>query len=84
MKTEVSIEQCVVDLDALFNITPDVKGSSMRYGNKYMINKQDFERLMAIDMLQEYFADKVIDGGYLKVDGITFVFTTFEIIEGKP
>lgn len=48
----------------------------------FMINKQHMERFEVIDKLQEFFADKVIDGGQCRIDNITFVFTAF-FIENK-
>lgn len=49
-----------------------------------MIAKQKFERYEVISKLQDYFKDKVIEGGYLEVSPITFVHTTFEVKRGKP
>ena len=49
-----------------------------------MIDKRVFERFQILSMLQDYFSDKVIIGGYLIVDSITFIFTTFEVKYGKP
>ena len=43
----------------------------------FMVNKQYLERFEVLDKLQEFFADKVIDGGQCRVDNITFVFTYF-------
>ena len=84
MKKQVEINKVVSDLETLFKIGEDIDYKSMRKGRKFLINKQQFERFEVIGMLQEYFADKFIEGGYLLVDSITFVFTSFEILEGKP
>lgn len=45
----------------------------------FIVNKQYLERFEVIDRLQEFFADKVIDGGQCRIDNITFVFTVFFI-----
>ena len=84
VKKQIEINQVISDLEALFKIGENSGFKSMRNGRKFFINKQQFERFEVIGMLQEYFADKFIEGGYLLVDSITFVFTSFEILEGKP
>ena len=45
----------------------------------FMVNKQHMERFEVIGKLQEFFTDKVIDGGQCRIDNITFVFTVFYI-----
>lgn len=45
----------------------------------FMVNKQHMERFEVINKLQEFFADKVIDGGQCRINNITFVFTAFFI-----
>ena len=84
-KQQIEIKQVVSDLEKLFEIgerTAENQSMVSREGKKFLIDKRKFERLQVIDMLQEYFADKVIKGGYLEVSLITLVFTTFEIKEG--
>jgi len=82
-KTVVTMHQVAEDLEKVFEIEKGNNGST-RHDFKFMINKQHFERFLVIEMLQKYFNDKVILDGYLQVAGITFVFTTFEIKQGKP
>ena len=50
---------------------------------EFYVNKLHYERGEVIGKLQEYFRDKVIDGGQCRIDGITFVFTTL-YIEQRP
>lgn len=45
----------------------------------FSIDKKHFERYEVLQKLNEYFADKVIDGGWCRVDNITFVWTQFYI-----
>lgn len=45
----------------------------------FCIDKKHFERYEVLQKLNEYFADKVIDGGWCRVDNITFVWTQFYI-----
>lgn len=45
----------------------------------FSIGKKHFERHEVLQKLNEYFADKVIDGGWCRVDNITFVWTQFHI-----
>ena len=89
MKTfKVKTEQVVSDLKALFGVEEngkiDENNMSHVSGNIFYIDKRKFERLMVICMLETYFKDKVIDGGYLKVDNITLVYTEFEVCTGNP
>jgi hypothetical protein len=57
MKKEVEINQVISDLEMLFKIG-NGGNRSMRSGNKFYINKQQFERFEVINMLQEYFEDE--------------------------
>jgi len=85
MKNKVEIKQVVSDLIQLFEISKPTEGNaSYVFGNKLAIDKRKFERLQVIDMLTDYFEDKVIIDGYLEVEPITFVHTVFEIKEGHP
>jgi len=85
MKEKIEIEQVIADLTKLFEIEqPAENNASFVQGRKFFIYKRKFERLLVIDMLQEYFSNRVINNGYLKVGSITMVFTTFEVLEGKP
>ncbi len=79
-----SISEVVLELRNLFNIDSDNFFGSSEFENKFMINKRQFSRHEVIDKLQNYFLDKTIGGRYLKVDIITFLHTTFEVISGKP
>ena len=87
MKTKTEISKVIEDLKILFDIKefkPSKKNASYETDGKFYIDKRVCERFQVIDKLKEYFTDKIIDGGYLEVDGITFVFTTFEVKEGRP
>lgn len=78
------ITAVVKDLTELFSLNEVNEFGSMVNKNKFYIDKRHFERFEVISKLQEYFRDKVIDGGYLSVDSVTFVFTIFEVKIGKP
>lgn len=87
MKKQVEISTVVSDLCNLFGINENNNLSfhfSDKDGDRFVINKGQFERLQVLDMLQDYFSDKVVKGGYCKVGDITLVFTDFEILKGKP
>ena len=45
----------------------------------FMISKQYLERYEVINRLQEFFADKTVDGGQCRVEGMTFVYTVVHI-----
>ena len=79
MKQQVSINKVISDLKSLFKIGESTEFASTESEGKFMIDKRVFERFQILSMLQDYFSDKVIIGGYLIVDSITFVFTTFEV-----
>lgn len=91
---KVSIEKATEDLKGIFNAVTFAefkkKGEHLSWYNvtedgevTFYIDKQRCERLEVIERLQEYFADKVIDGGYCSVSPITLVWTTFELKKGK-
>lgn len=80
----IKIEIVVKDLRDIFELNTKHNSGSFEFENKFQIDKQQFPRLEVLSKLQDYFKDKIIDGGYLKVDGITFVLTTFEVLKGKP
>lgn len=92
---KVTIQQATEDLKQIFNAVTfaefQKKGEHLSWYNAtedgettFYIDKQQCERGEAIYRLQEYFSDKVIDGGYCSVDPITLVWTTFELKKGKP
>ena len=84
-KIETPIEKVIEDLKKLFDIKKDRNEfGSYEIEGSFGIDKRQFERGTVIGMLEEYFKDKFIEGGYLAVDSITFVFTTFKVLEGKP
>lgn len=55
-----------------------------RDGANFFIDKNVTERGEVFEKLQEYFEERVIEGGYCTVSPITLVWTTFELKEGKP
>ena len=89
MKTTISRSQVISDLRDLFGLPAE--GREMRDGGcsfctvkendtaEFFIDKKHFERYEVLQKLKEYFADKVIDGGWCRVDNITFVWTQFYI-----
>jgi len=84
-KTEVGVSQVISDLRGLFQIN-ETKGEFIcaEKNGKFYIDKRRIERLQVISMLQEYFKDKFIKGGYLEVASITLVYTSFTVKEGVP
>ena len=83
--TKVKKEQVIEDLRSLFEIGEMVEGNmSMEADGEFQIDKRKFERDEVIDMLLDYFCDKVVENGYVKIDSITFLFTTFWVKTGKP
>ena len=74
MKIEVTIQQAISDIEKIFGYTETNQYHEVGKG-AFLIDKQKFKRYEVIEKLQEYFADKVIDGGGCWISPITFVFT---------
>lgn len=90
---KVSIEKATEDLKEIFGaVTYEEakRGEHLSWYNladgeaSFYIDKQRHERFEAIELLQIYFSDKVVDGGYCSVSPITLVWTTFELKKGQP
>lgn len=77
----ITTKDVISDLTKLFKINKGSK-STMHEGRFY-IDKNKFTRHQVISFLREYFKDKFISDGYLSLDSITLVFTTFDIKSGK-
>lgn len=58
--------------------------SENKDGVTFFIDKNVTERGEVMQKLQEYFEERIIKDGYCTVNPITFVWTTFELKEGKP
>lgn len=90
---KVSIEKATEDLKEIFGaVTFEEfkKGDHLSWFNMengetlFYIDKQRHERYETIEKLQNYFSDKVIDGGYCAVNPVTLVWTTFQLKKGQP
>lgn len=86
MKAKVPIPQVIDDIKKIFEIlsTPTEEDASYVEGGTFGIDKRKYERHTVLSKLADYFSDKNIDGGYLRVDETTFVFTTFKVLKGHP
>lgn len=90
----VSIETATKELKEKFNaLTFEEFRMKKEHANWYnydngivtfYIDKQVMSRGETITILQQYFTGKVIDGGFCSISPITFVWTTFELKQGKP
>lgn len=88
-KTIISRKQAISDLRELFGLPAegnrqDGDGNSFCREKEndtaaFYIDKKHFQRYEVLQKLSEYFADKAIDGGWCRVDNITFVWTQFWI-----
>lgn len=80
---KVTIKQAIEDVEKMFGFTSEsfryVKDDSVsihaKGDNSFLIDKRQFTRGEVIGKLQDYFADKVVDGGGCWISPITFVFT---------
>lgn len=77
MKTKTK-ETIVSELREHFNIGKEGI-LSFETNGKFGIHKQEFERFDVIAVLENYFKNVVVQEGYVEVDPITFVFTTFKV-----
>ena len=79
MKKEITPEQCISDIRALFNL--DKEGTlSKEDKGIFLIDKREFERFDTILKLQEYFDDKMLIPGWcVCIEPITLLFTTFSV-----
>ena len=94
-RTTISRKQVINDLREMFNLPAEGKrldeGGCSFCSEKendtasFCIDKKHYERGEVIGKLSEYFADKVIEGGWCRVENITFVWTQFhiELVEKK-
>lgn len=82
--TETPIKEVIVDIKSLFGLNKENDFGSMESEGRFFIKKQHFERFEVIEKLQDYFKDKIIADGYIKVSPITIAFTSFEVKVGKP
>lgn len=84
-KTTITRRQAIDDIKALFELTKEFDGADSGFREKpddtaeFFIFKGEKTRLEVIDKLQAYFCDKVIADGQCRIEGITFIFTTFHI-----
>lgn len=84
-KKLVPILKVVADLKVLFNIKEQRReDASYISGSEIFVDKQNTGRLEVLSMLEKYFEDKDVEGGYMVVSPITMIFTSFQILEGKP
>ena len=80
-KTQETVKN---ELRELFDIDNNKEKGTYEINGKFGISKQQMERFEVIDKLQNYFKGVGIENGYVSVDPITFIHTTFEICDGVP
>lgn len=94
---KVTIEKAKKDLIAIFgavsaeefrkrkeHLSWYSENSENEDGVTFFIDKNITERGEVFEKLQEYFGERVIEGGYCELSPITFVWTSFELKKGKP
>jgi hypothetical protein len=85
-KERIPIDQVIADLKELFKVQDQQSEDNASYikDGEFNIDKRQFDRIAVMTNLQNYFASRIVDGGHVVVDPITFVFTSFEVREGAP
>lgn len=83
---QITKQEAIEAVKGIFNVLPfDERENrksffSEKDGNvAFFIDKNEHERYDVIAKLQEYFADKNIEDGQCRIDGITLLFTTVHI-----
>lgn len=77
-------ELVIKELKELFDIDNNIEKGSYETNGKFGISKQQMERFEVLGKLQNYFNGVGVENGYVKVDSITFVHTTFKVCNGVP
>ena len=77
-------ETVIKELKELFDVENNKVNGSSEFEGKFYISKKHMERFEVLDKLRSYFNGVGVEGGYLSVDSITFVHTTFQVCNGTP
>ena len=79
-----SQELVIKELKELFDIDNNREKGSYETNGKFGVSKKHMERFEVLDKLRSYFNGVGVEGGYLSVDPMTFVHTTFQVCNGTP
>lgn len=77
-------ETVIKELRELFDVENNLEKGTTEKNGKFFINKKHLERFQVLSMLKNYFNGVGVEKGYVSVDPITFVFTTFSVCDGVP
>tara|TARA_R110002012_G_scaffold321091_1_gene547354 strand:- start:419 stop:670 length:252 start_codon:yes stop_codon:yes gene_type:complete len=80
-KTQETVK---TELKELFDIDNNLENGTYETNGKFGITKKQMTRGEVLEKLQNYFNGVGVKDGYVSVDSITFVHTTFEICNGHP
>ena len=75
--TRLTKRQAVDAIKELFNINGESKSTFEEVDGRttFLIFKGEYERLEVIDKLMDYFSDKFVEDGQVRITPITLVFT---------
>ena len=74
----------IEELRELFEVEKNLKYGTIESNGLFMISKKQMQRFDVIELLRTYFYGVGVKDGYLIVDPITFVHTTFTVRNGTP
>lgn len=72
------------ELKELFDLENNLEKGSIESDGIFYISKMQMGRLDVLNVLQDYFHGVGVKDGYVSVNPITFVHTTFTICDGVP
>lgn len=81
---ELTKQETVEALKRLFDYENHKEKNEVMVSEKYgtttfMVNKMYMERYEVITKLQQFFEDKVVENGQVRLESTTFVFTVFHV-----
>jgi len=75
----VTREQAIEDFIKIFDVPEEPPLVSRHFNGNFFIGKRLFERHEVVKILKEWFKLNEIQGHYIEIAPITFIYTNFKI-----